>query len=135
AGRAARSTRPASEGPLFGRFSRARNLKYQSRHSSKLSSPAGGPGGRVSPAFSIPWPRCKKVLLNHGIAVTISNVFGATVLNPFTVAAPIPLCGRTGGLPCKVIIQTTEPAERRCPPGQFRLASGREDEIGPRSQE
>jgi hypothetical protein len=29
-------------------------------------------------------------------------VFGATVLNPFTAAAPIPLCGLTGGLPCKV---------------------------------
>ena len=74
------------------------------------------------------------MLLKGRIAVTISNVFGAASdatphqdRLPFTVAAPFPFAAEPARVPCEVIIQPPELAERRCPPGFSRLAEGRPD--------
>lgn len=54
-----------------------------------------------------------------GLLLPSQMCSGRLSRNPFTVAAPFPFAAEPAGFPARLIIQTKEPAERRCPSDTF----------------
>src|SRR5919205_356440 len=78
----------------------------------------------------------KRCCSSRGIAATISECSGRPPPTPFTVAASIPLRGRTGGLPCKVNHSKPKSRPKRdVPPDTFVSPPAQRVSNGPKSRD